>query len=107
MARGNSLINGPRGTGESVAHVNAVRLRLVGSGTLNMTLKSLGPLEQELTGFTMAAVTDKQPTRLANFKNQRVALEVYTDEINEWFKINRVILYVKPIAVEYPSSFSG
>lgn len=106
MAR-SSLINGPRGSGESIAHINAVRLRLVGSGTLNMTLKSLGVFEQELTGFTMATVTDKQPTRLANFKNQRIALEVYTNEIDEWFKINRIILYVKPIAGEYPSSFSG
>lgn len=105
MARA-SLLNGPKGSGEGITHCNAVRMRVVGEASLLMTLKSLGTTEQIIEPFTLTTVTDIQPTRLANFKNQRISLEIATEEIDEWFKVNRIIIFIKPIFTDLPSSFS-
>jgi len=57
-----------------------------------------------LVPFAMAATTNIRPTRLMNFQHQRAYLKGSTDVINEWFKINKIVIYAKEVFVEYPSS---
>ena len=79
-------------------------MRLVGEGDLQMRLLSLDEIEtQTLVAFTMAATTNREPFRLANFNQQRAMLEVKTTVINEYFKINRIILFAKELWTDYPS----
>ena len=91
-------------TGEQISHIAGVRLRVVGDGLLNMTLYTLDSLDpQELVPFTLVEETYKEPFRLANYKHQRVFLEVATnDEIDDYFKIGRIILFGKQLWTEYP-----
>lgn len=89
--------------GENVSHFNAVRMRLQGTGNLQMILWSADDIRsQTLVPFEMSLLTNIQPTRLANFIEQRVALEVKTTEINEFVRINRIILFAREFGSEYP-----
>jgi len=94
---------GPDSSGENIGHITAVRMRIVGSGSLDMRLYSMDDVNNyDLIPFTMAAATNIQPTRLANFIEQRASLHCSTDLINEWFRINRIIIYVREFGTSYP-----
>jgi hypothetical protein len=50
----------------------------------------------------MSATTNREPTVIANFQEQRIQLELGTTEIDETFTISRIVVFVKPIAEGYP-----
>lgn len=88
---------------ESEHHVVGVKFRVTGSGSLDLRLEDLSNVQtQDLVALTMSTATRFEPIRLANFQSQRIRLRVGTDQINEYFNIRRVILFAKPVAVEYP-----
>ena len=88
---------------ESINHYNAVRLRVTGSGSLQMFLRSFdNTISETLTSLTMAATTNREPTQLANFIDQRAQLELKTTEINETFTVSKIIVFLKPFATEFP-----
>jgi len=89
--------------GENEHHVVAARLRVTGEGNLNFRLESLSQYTvQDLVPFTMQVNTNIEPTRLANFQSQRIRYILNTTNLNEHFQISRIILFAKPVAVEYP-----
>jgi hypothetical protein len=89
--------------GEVEHHIVAVRLRVVGAGNLLLSLTDYDDVQTEnLTPITMQAVVRIEPTRLANFQSQRIRLIGQTTEIDERFDIHRILIFAKPIAVEYP-----
>jgi len=87
----------------AINHYNAVRMRVTGAGSLQMKLLSLDDIDtQTLVPFTMAATTQREPTRLANFKSQRARLEIKTTLIDETFRISKIIIFSKPVESEFP-----
>jgi len=102
MPKGTARSHGS--SGEVINHFNAVRLRVIGQGSLKLKLKSMQDVqEQQLADLPMSLRTDTSPTRLANFTNQRASLEIQTTSINDYFRINRIIIFSRPVASEYPS----
>lgn len=92
------------GQGELIHHVNAVRMRVIGSGNLDMTLLGLDDIQSTtLSPFIMQATRAIEPTRLANFKGQRILLRFGVNEIDEWFQIRRIILFARPVEADFPS----
>ena len=90
-------------SGELINHFTGVRMRVVGSGSLEMTLLSQDAIRSvTLTPFTLALTARTSPFRLTNFVEQRAQLEGKTDTINEIFRINRIVIYAKPLWVEEP-----
>ena len=86
-----------------INHYNGVRLRVNGSGSLKLRLLSLDEVrERVLLPLEMSTLTNREPFRKANFKEQRVQLEIKTTEINEVFVISSIIFFVKPSASNYP-----
>lgn len=78
-------------------------MRVTGSGNLQMSLQDLDDVQtQTLAPFAMQATTRVEPTRLANFQSQRIRFGIQTTEIDETFVIKRIIIFAKPVAVEYP-----
>ncbi len=83
---------------EIVMHFGAVKIRVNGTGNLIPTLYSLdNARSKELKPFVMEAFPGLEPTKLTNFVSQRAFLKLETRELDEIFKINRIIVYVKPI----------
>ena len=90
--------------GEYEHHVVSVRLRVVGSGNLQLSLADLDDIQvQNLVPIPMQAATRFEPLRLANLQSQRIRLVGKTTEIDETFTIQRIILFGKPVAQEYPA----
>ena len=90
-------------SGEDIVHITGIRFRVVGSGSLRLRLLSQDEIEtQTLTALTLSATTNIQPLRLANFMQQRAQLEIKTTTINETFRINRIIVFAKPIFTMHP-----
>lgn len=95
-----------RSTGEQISHFTGVRMRCVGDGLLNMTMYTLDSLDPvELVPFTLVEETFIEPFRLMNYKHQRVYLEIATnDEINDFFRVSRIVLFGKQLWTEYPGT---
>jgi hypothetical protein len=88
---------------EVINHYGAVRLRAVGSGNLRLTLFSLDEVKiSSLLALTLQSKTNIEPNRLSNFTQQKAKLEVRTTEINETFRINKIVVFVRPTAKSYP-----
>ncbi len=78
-------------------------MRVIGSGELEMKLISQDAVRSvTLTPFTLASTNRSSPFRLASFVEQRAQLEGKTDTINEIFRINRIVIYAKPIFTMEP-----
>ena len=89
--------------GQYLNHITAVRLRVTGSGALQSSLLGLDSVEtQALTNVTMAATTERYPTLLANFIQQRARYRLEVTGLNEAFLIRQIIIYNKPVASGYP-----
>jgi hypothetical protein len=89
---------------EDILHFGSIKLRVNGTGNLMPTLYSLDDsANQILVSMVMSTSPGKEPVRLSNFLAQRASLELKTTVINEIFRINRIILFVKPIYSSYPA----
>lgn len=92
-----------KGFNGEILHFNATRMRATGSGNLQQTLFSLDDVRSNiLNNITLAATTNREPITLANFTEQRAYLEVKTSNINEYFVISKIVIFVKPVATGYP-----
>ena len=86
-----------------ILHFNAVRLRVTGTGNLDMTLYSLDDVyNTNLAVLAMPVSSNKESRVLTNFIQNRIALYGSTDEINEYMKIERIYIYSKFFATEEP-----
>lgn len=92
-------------SGEIISHFGGIRVRVNGSGSLRPKLYSLDDVTSTtLVPITMAATTRIIPTRLCNFQEHRASLELKTTAMDEVFRINRIIVFVKEVFVEWPST---
>lgn len=90
--------------GEFDHHIVAVRMRVVGEGNLNLSLTDYDDIQtQNLVDMPMTPTTRFEVTRLANFQSQRTRLVGSVSEIDEWFRIQRILVFAKPVAQEYPA----
>jgi hypothetical protein len=96
----------PRSSDEMlVNHFGFTRIRLTGSGLLHQRLQSLGEVREfVMVPLVMASPTDIEPTRLANFTQQRASLEGKTTQINEVFEISKIVVFSKQVATSYPGN---
>lgn len=103
MGKGAAISEGS--FGENISHFAAVRVRVTGNGQLKMRVFSLDdervkvlvPLQMNFTNRII-------PTRLVNFVETRASFELYTNTINEKFRINRIVIFVKELYSSHPGS---
>jgi hypothetical protein len=92
-------------SGENISHFAAIRIRVNGTGNLKMTVFSLDDVRSKtLVPLVMQQQNRIIPTRLVNFTEQRAAFELKTTEIDEKFRINRIVIFTKEIYTSYPGS---
>jgi len=88
---------------ELINHYGAVRIRVTGEAELKLTLHSLDEVKSSsLLPLNLKSKTNIQPTRLSNFTQQRAKLEIRTTEIDEHFRISKIIVFVRPVAKSFP-----
>lgn len=80
-------------------HCGAVQYRLVsGSGILNTTVENQdGSQEVLLASINMNNVSGGvNPYRAANLISQKIKVRVETNNLNEVFEINEIVIWAKP-----------
>lgn len=89
---------------ENFLHITGIRLRITGNGNLKATFFSLDDTRSyPLVDLIMASAPGRNLDRLANVpQEQRVYLELKTTEIDETFRLNRIIIWAKQVSVELP-----
>lgn len=91
--------------GEYISHFTAVRMRITGNGIFRMQMHSLDDVVvTDLKELNLFAATNREPTRIMNFMQQRASFLGKTTAINEYFRINRIILFTKPVFTDYPGN---
>lgn len=91
------------GNGEFDHHIVGVRARILGAGEMDYSLEDYSAVQTlNLVPLTMSTATNREPTVLCNFQSQRTRLIGKVDVIDEWFEISRIIIWAKPVAIEYP-----
>ena len=89
--------------GENITHFTAIRLRINGIGELQLSFHSLDEVYvQTLVPYTMQLLTNREPTRLANFMQQRAYVKGETNGIGEFMRINRIIIFAKETFSSFP-----
>jgi len=89
--------------GEAILHFDVIRLRITGSGNFKMTLLSLDSVKsQNLANLVLSSTNSIEPHKLCNFTQQRAFLQGKTTEIDETFKISKIIIFARPVATMYP-----
>lgn len=69
-----------------------------------MTLLGLDDVKTKtIAPITMSLTPGKEPTKLTNFNSQRARYRLETTAIDEYMKINRVIVWIKEIYTQFPS----
>lgn len=87
----------------SVMHYGSVRMRVTGSGNLQLKLIGLDSVVSDvLVPIVMAAQPGQEPLRLANLTDQNAELEIKVTELDEKFTIHKIVVYSKPVATGYP-----
>ena len=90
---------------EVVNHYGAVRLRVNGSASLQLTLFSLDETQSNvLVPVPIVSLTNVEPNRLSNFTQQRAKLMIKTTGLGETFQISKIIIFVKPVAKSFPET---
>lgn len=103
MGKGAAISEGS--SGENISHFAAIRIRVNGTGNLKMTVYSLDDVKSKvLVPFAMQNTSRIIPTRLVNFMEQRAAFQIQTTELDEKFRINRIVIFMKEVFTSYPGS---
>ena len=103
MGKGAALSEGS--LGENISHIAAIRVRVNGTGSLKMTVSSLDNIRSKiLVPLPMATASRIIPTRLVNFMEQRVSFTLGTTNMDEKFRINRIVIFTKEVFTSYPGS---
>lgn len=86
-----------------IVHFTGIRFRVNGQGNLQIFLQSLDNVNNvQATDLAMASSTNREPTKLINYIDQRGYLHLKTTEINEYFIISKITIFVKPLFTSYP-----
>jgi len=86
-----------------ILHFNTVRYSMVGAGNFHSYLRSSDDIRNlGLVDVVLQSATNRQPNVLANFKEQCAHLEGSITEINEYFIISKIVIFVKPTESGYP-----
>lgn len=103
MAIGAVLSEGS--SGESVQHFSTIRIRANGVGEIKLAVYSLDDVRSKtLVPLTIASVSRIIPNRIVNFVEQRASFELKTTEIDEFMRVNRIIVYMKEIYSSTPGA---
>lgn len=91
------------GIGDIQTHVNPIRIRVTGSGNLKGYLFDTGTINNAtLTAQTLSLTTARSANFISNFRAERICFLMMTTEIDEYFVVSNMFMYVKPTAASFP-----
>lgn len=90
---------------EVINHFGAVRMRVNGFASLQLTLLSLDEVQRNiLIPIPLQSETNIELNRLSNFTQQRAKLKISTTQLGENFIISKIIIFIKSVAKSWPET---
>lgn len=81
-------------------HYGGIRLRVIGAGTLKVKISGLDRVETlQARDITLSSAPGNDYTRNFDFQARRACVSLSTESIDEWFHINKRVLYKSPLWV--------
>ena len=78
-------------------HIGLVRLRVIGGGNLDMEAFGYNDIESKtFLPIALASTRKNQRDRLTTFVSQGSKIKVSMNEIDEWFSINDMTVFIRP-----------
>jgi hypothetical protein len=88
---------------EYILHFGGITIRVNGSGILRSSFIGLDDvIVKKLAPLTMSNTPAREPTILSNANGQRMRLKLETTDINEVMKVNRIVIWTKPMYTQFP-----
>jgi hypothetical protein len=83
-------------SGENISHFASIRIRVAGTGRLLMQVFSFDDVKYKvMVPFQLLMQNRAIPFRIVNFKEHRAAFELKTVGTNEYFRIHRIVIFIK------------
>lgn len=90
---------------ENINHFGGIRMRVQGDGDLLMTLYTLDKVRSStLLALGLDENDQTEPVRLSNFSTQKAIFRAETNELDDFMKFNRIIIFIKPIYSQGPGN---
>ena len=103
MAKGAATSEGS--SGENIQHFSTIRIRANGTGNLLIRVFSLDDVRSKtLTPLVMQQKSRIIPNKLVNFMEQRASFELKTVDPGDFFRINRIVIFVKEVFTSHPGA---
>src|SRR5262245_23675574 len=101
MAKGTALSE--QSTGENIQRFSTIRNLATGQASLKLKIYSMDDVvSKTLVPLPVTPTSRIQPNRLVNFVEQRASFEFKTTEMDEHFRINRIVIFMKQIYTSHP-----
>ena len=102
---GRGAISSEGSSGESISHYSHLRIRFTGIANLRLAVHSMDYVKsKELVPIPARIFNRVQPVRLVNFVEQRASFEFAHLIMDEYVKINRIVIYTKAIYTSHPGA---
>jgi len=88
---------------ENINHYASYRVRVVGTGNFKSTIFDLAGNSKALANIAMENPARIEPLRIVNFISQRARIQFETEVINDFFKLYKIVVFIKPIFQQYPT----
>jgi hypothetical protein len=87
-----------------INHFGGVKLRVVGSGSLQIQAAGEDGINSTtIPPLTLATAPGYEPDRIFNFINEKMSLRFRVSNFGEYYTINRIDIYGKPLWLRRPS----
>lgn len=85
-----------------IIHCGSVMMNIAGDGDLQTDLFGLGGTTKFLRDFALSNPATRMANVRANFKSQKISVKVGLEEYDEYFQLNQINVFIKPVASGYP-----
>jgi len=91
--------------GENIHHFSTVRIRVTGVGNLLLVINAFDfQREKALVPISMSPSTRIIPHRIVNFVEQRASIGIRTNDMDDYVRINRIVVFMKEIYTSTPGA---
>lgn len=85
-----------------IIHCSSVMMNIVGSGELQTDVFGLGGTTKTLIDWNLSDPSTRMANVRANFKSQKIQVRIGLNDINTYFQLNQINVFIKPVASGYP-----
>jgi hypothetical protein len=92
------------GTPEAdVSHYAGTRMGISGQGTVKQVLQSVDYIHTLQFGNNILRTSNnRSPFSLANFVDQHASVRIYMDQLDDFMRVDQLIIFIKPVFTDYP-----